>query len=87
MKVVMEHIDVIACFDQTKGLIPIKFRIKNKDNSENIIKIDKICYQKQEKIAGNPMIIFICQSLINNVLKKYEIKYEINTCKWYLYKI
>lgn len=87
MKIVMKNIDVIAWFDQTKGLIPIKFRIKNESHSQIIVKIDKICFQKKEKLAGNPMIIFTCQSVIHNVLKKYEIKYEINTCKWYLYKI
>ncbi|NLJ88936.1 MAG: hypothetical protein GX327_09240 [Epulopiscium sp.] len=87
MKVIMKNIDVIAWFEQTKGPIPLKFRIKNKDESQTIIKIDKICFQKKEKLAGNPMIIFTCQSLINNVLTKYEIRYEINTCKWYLYKI
>ncbi|HHW66243.1 MAG: hypothetical protein PWP07_489 [Epulopiscium sp.] len=86
MKIVMKNIDVIAWFDQAKGLLPIKFRL-NEGDSDLIVKIDKICTKKEEKLAGNPMISYTCQSIIHGTLKIYEIKYEINTLKWYLYKI
>lgn len=86
MKIVMKNIDVIAWFDQTKGLIPIKFRI-NEGDSHLIVKIDKICIKEEEKLAGNRMIAYTCQSIIHGTLRIYEIKYEINTLRWYLYKM
>jgi len=33
------------------------------------------------------MLIFTCQSVINGLEKRYEIKYELSTCKWFLYKM
>lgn len=42
---------------------------------------------ESEKLAGNPMLVFRCQSVINNLNKIYEIKFELKTCKWILYKI
>jgi hypothetical protein len=41
----------------------------------------------EEKLAGNKMLIFRCQSEIERELKPYEIKYELGTCKWYLWKM
>ena len=41
----------------------------------------------KEKLAGNEMLVFKCQSLIDGVLKMFEIKYELRTCKWILFKI
>lgn len=86
MKTVMKKIDVIAWFDQDKGLIPIKFRM-NEGDSDLVIKIDKIYTKKEEKLAGNRMIAYTCHSIIHGTLKIYEIKYEVNTLRWYLYKI
>ena len=52
-----------------------------------VVKIDKIIVKETEKLAGNIMIVFKCQSLIDNVIKLFELRYEISTCKWILYKI
>ena len=38
-------------------------------------------------LAGNNKLVFTCRSLINDTEKSFEIKYEIATCKWVLYKI
>lgn len=87
MKVLAKPIEVISYTDN-KGIIkPLRFRLQGEDENEKVIKIDKVIVREYEKLAGNPMLVFKCQSLINNVLRQYEIKYELQTCKWILYKI
>lgn len=87
MKVLAKSIEMIAWFREDGTPKPLRFRIRNNDDSKTIIKVDKVIYTDTEKLAGNPMLIFRCQSIINNVDKVYELKYEIKSCQWILYKI
>lgn len=41
----------------------------------------------EEKFAGNRMLCFRCQSEIKEELRPFEIKFELGTCKWFLYKM
>jgi hypothetical protein len=52
-----------------------------------VIKIDRILLRHVEKLAGNRMLLFRCQSFYGDAERLFEIKYEFNTCKWFLYKI
>jgi len=52
-----------------------------------VIKIDKVISVDKEKFAGNDMLVYKCQSVINEVDRIYQLKYEIITCKWMLFKI
>lgn len=86
MKVVSKAIQMIAWFEEDGSPHPIKFRVKE-EHSWATIKIDKIITKEIEKLAGNPMYVFKCQSIIDNVLRLYELKYELCSCKWMLFKI
>ncbi|AFM40683.1 hypothetical protein Desaci_1691 [Desulfosporosinus acidiphilus SJ4] len=82
MKVVMQPIEMIAWFDIPGTPRPIRFR-----HDGNVVKIEQIIRLSEEKLAGNRMKIYECQSNVNGQLKRYELKYELGTCKWFLYKI
>lgn len=87
MKVVEKPIAIVCWFDRFGNPNPIKFRIEEEDSEQATIKIDRILQRAKEKLAGNHMIVFQCESFINGVQKIYELKYELSTCKWILYKI
>lgn len=79
MKVLNEPIDMIAVFKSNLGQItPFKFKYK-----DMTIKVEKIVKTYEEKLAGNRRIVFVC---IHNNKDIYEIKYEIDTLKWFLFK-
>jgi len=87
MKVLMKPIEMIALFNSKEKPIPLRYRIVDEDNTYKVIKVDRIIFAKEEKLAGNRMIFYRCKSKINNSERIYELKYEIDTCKWFLYKI
>lgn len=87
MKVLMKPIEMIAWFTNDKYPVPLRYRITSEDMSNTVIKVDKILFKEEEKLAGNRMIVYRCESIINNTQKIFELKYEIGTCKWYLYKM
>lgn len=83
----MKPIEMIAYFKQEGIPIPIRFRTSSEDDLHIVIKVNKIIMKTEEKLAGNKMYVFRCQSSINGIEKVYELKYELSTCKWFLFKI
>lgn len=77
---------MIASFTKDGVPTPIKFKY-HEDEGAIVVKVDRVILRETEKFAGNNMIVFRCQSSINNIQKVYEIKYELSTCKWILFKI
>ena len=83
----MQSVDMI-CWTTKDGVIsPIKFRISDSQKENKVIRIDRVISRKEEKLAGNRMMVFTVQSTINDTVCLYGIKYEMSTCKWFLYKI
>lgn len=87
MKVLMQSVDMICCTSRDGVITPIKFRVTDENKEYKIIRIDKILSRDEEKLAGNRMLVFKVQSVINNCEYLFEMKYEFSTCKWFLYKI
>lgn len=87
MKVVAKPIQMIAWYCEDGTANPIKFRVKEDDESYTTIKVDRVMKRDLEKLAGNLMQVFTCSSVINGVEKIFELKYELKTCKWILFKI
>ena len=88
MKILMRPIEMITWFTKEGVINPIRYRVVMSEQSEPVVvKIEKVIQRTEEKLAGNRMIIFRCQSVMNGLLKVYEVKYEIGTCRWYLYKM
>jgi len=86
MKVIMKPIEMIAMFKEKGAPVPIKCRFKQ-NNKETVIKVDNIVSVAEEKLAGNKMYRYHCQSDINGRVKDFELKFELSTCKWFLYKM
>jgi len=87
MEVLSLPIEMVSYTDKKGSMRPIRFRLQIDDQSMQVIKIDKVILKEIEKFAGNIMVVYQCQSLIENVIKLFEIKYELSTCKWILFKI
>ena len=86
IKIVAKPIEMVAWTDIRGNINPIRFKITKDNESSSVVKIDKVITRTQEKFAGNLMIVFTCQSVIREVDRLYELKYEINTRKWMLFK-
>lgn len=87
MKVLMRPVDMICCTNRDGVITPIKFRIPDENKENRIVRIDRILDRKEEKLAGNRMLVFTVQSAVNGNALRFEMKYEFTTCKWFLYKI
>lgn len=82
MKVVAAPVDMLAWSDYKGSMHPIRFKYENK-----MINVDRIVSQELNRFAGNNMLVFTCQSYIDGEDKIFELRYEVRTCKWILFKI
>jgi len=87
MKVLALPIEMVSYTDNKGYIKPIRFRMQIDDAPMQVIKIDKVIVRDTERFAGNIMLVYKCQSLIDDVIKLFEIKYEISSCRWILFKI
>lgn len=87
MRVIAKPIEMLAWFGADGVPHPVKFKITNKDETESSIKIDKILRQSEERLAGNRMLVFSCLGMVGDKVRPFEIKYELGTCKWIMFKI
>ena len=87
MKILMRKVKMIFWTDENGRITPIRFLMRQED--ESVVKVGsiRIVERKEEKLAGNRMLIFVCQSVIGGVERVFELKYEMTTCRWFLYKM
>ena len=81
MKMIMAPVEMIAKFKDGNPT-PVRFKYEGK-----VIDVEQIVSVSKEILAGNPMKIYSCQSEIDGKLRRYELKFELQTCKWFLYKM
>lgn len=87
MRIIAKPIEVVSYTNDRGDIRPLRFRLQMEDETIKVIKVDKVIVKETEKLAGNIMLVFKCQSLIDDVMKLFEIKYDLKTCRWMLYKI
>lgn len=86
MKVVSRPIEVIAHCPLGGVPQPIRFKVENKEE-HFVVKIDRIIEITEERLVGNKMYVYRCEAMINDRHRLLELKYELDTCLWYLFKI
>lgn len=75
-------IEVLAHFENDGTPHPIRFK-----RGGETVNIEQVISVAEEKLASNKMLCLRCQSEIGGVLKPFEIKFEVGTCKWFLWKM
>ncbi|MDF2949637.1 MAG: hypothetical protein K0R07_1674 [Sedimentibacter sp.] len=78
MKILNEPIKVMAIFNLDGKIEPVKFRLEDK-----VVRIEKIMKIYEENIVGNKRMIFVCLHKGKDI---YELKYELDSKTWYLFK-
>lgn len=87
MKIVAEPIDTLVMFKGQNKPMPYRFKYTDSEGMLREIKIDKVLYTEETKLAGVKAYIYSCQSRIEDEDRRYELKYIIGECRWELYKM
>ncbi|MDQ7094242.1 hypothetical protein REC12_11640 [Desulfosporosinus sp. PR] len=82
MKILMAPIEMIAWFDIPGTPRPIRFR-----HDGNIVKVEMITKISEEGPVIKQTKIYDCQSEIHGQMRQFQLKYELSTCRWFLWKM
>lgn len=82
MKAYYERIECMAVWGKDGSINPIRFKFKGKVYGHIQIK-----YMNANKHAGNVMYEYTCIASCEGQEHPCELRYELSTCIWYLYKI
>lgn len=86
MKKLMRPIEMIASSNIEGVLTPIRYRM-NDLGEDVVVSVNRILTRTEEKVDRIRSIIYRCSSTIDGVQKVFELKYEVDRCKWFLYRI
>ena len=86
MKILMMPVEMIAHHTKEGGVRPIRFRFMEEE-AYVTVQVKRVITSAKERINGRHTLVFRCESVIQGVLRQYELKYEVEAMKWYLYKM
>lgn len=87
MKTLAKPIEMISWTEENGKIHPLRFKIENKEGERYVYKIEKIYTSELERIAGNKVYKFTCEITINHINKICELRYDVDTCRWSLFKL
>jgi hypothetical protein len=86
MKSVHKEIEVIAHFSIEGNIRPYRFKYET-PNGIIVVTIDKVVNSDKKRVGGFCILLYDCQVVINGITQIIQIRYEINSCKWYISRI
>ena len=87
MKALAKSIEMISWTEKNGKIHPLKFKFSMESGESHICKVTKTYNFEIEKHAGNKIYKFTCEIIDNNSIKICELRYELDSCKWILFKV
>lgn len=87
MKTINKKIEMICYTNPDGAITPIRFRIESKNYSKQTYVLQRILSIQEQKLAGIKAKKYECEIIVNDKIKICELKFELDTCRWSLFKI
>lgn len=86
MKIINKQIDMVAHHSKDGIQTPMKFRLQEGDE-RIIIKVGRVVESQEGKFGGQRYITYVCESTIDDIEKRYELRLEVERARWTLFKM
>jgi hypothetical protein len=88
MKLLNKPIEVAAYLDSAGIIKPVRFRNINEDGSSTLVQIERSIRRDREKIGENAYIYtFTCEIIIDEKIVLCDLKYNVQTKEWILFRM
>lgn len=87
MKMYNKEITVISMTETDGTITPIKWRIMDEAEGYHTYKILKVMKRQKRRIAGHMTYELLCETEINGSSRPCELRYNIESSQWKLFKI
>ncbi len=87
MDVLLKPIEVVASFTQNGRISPIRFRVITDESGYETIFVSRISRRRRERTGKSFIDIYTCTGQVLGKEKLFELKYEITSGEWTLYRM
>lgn len=78
-------VDVVALFAKDKRPVPLRFRYEDEKGEVAVVKVGRVISVEGDlSDRRDPMFIYRCESVVDGVLREYELGYRVTRNEWYL---
>ena len=85
-QVVNIPIQMISVCSTVGDLTPMRFRFENSDHQLETIQVESVHAHKVTTYNGIREIQYVCSAYVNDLLKLFVLKYNIESHKWIMFK-
>lgn len=87
MEVLLKPIEVVASFSPDGRISPIRFRVITDETGYETIYVNNISRRRRERTGKTFIDIYTCTGQVLGKEKMFELKYEITSGEWSLYRM
>lgn len=87
MRIVNKPVQVVTSMDKAGLAKPVCFFVIEGGGVGEVINIERLIRRDREKISGNYIYTFTCEILKDNMKKLCDLRLNIDTGEWSLYRI
>jgi hypothetical protein len=80
-------VDVIATFNVQGEIKPNFIRLEDESHILQTYKIENIVFNREEKYAGIPVILFCCNIMRRGCMQIIHIKYHVKSHQWVIVNV
>lgn len=80
-------VQLISSCSTLGDLTPLRFRYENEEHSLSTVNIDAVLSIKENQYNGIHEIIYTCQAALNGTVHLFELKYNVSSHKWLIFRI
>lgn len=87
MEVLLIPIEVVATFTRDGCITPVRFRVILDDAGTQTIPVSQILRRRRERTGKTFIDIYTCSGQVQDRERGFELKYDIATGEWSLYRM
>ncbi|MCT4687917.1 MULTISPECIES: hypothetical protein [Vallitalea] len=87
MKTIVKPIEMKSVTDVNGTIRPLRFRITDQEERLHTVNVLSIYSVEQSRIAGEKKRIYTCEIQIRDKVRICELRYNLDTTTWELYKV
>ncbi|NSB14589.1 hypothetical protein [Clostridium beijerinckii] len=87
MNIVDKSVQVVTRTDGAGIVKPICFFITDNDESVEVINVERLVRRDKEKIGGDYIYTFTCEIIKDNMKMLCDLRLNLSTNEWILYRV
>ncbi|NDL67384.1 hypothetical protein [Anaerotalea alkaliphila] len=87
MKTLAKPIQMISWTESDGRIHPLRFKVEEEGGACRVFRILGLHSTEPDRVAGNKVLKFVCGIVVDGTEKVCELRYDLDSCRWILFKL